>query len=126
MTRLKRQAAHARGVEAEQHCARWLETQGYTIHALRLRNAGGEIDLIASTADTLVFVEVKARVSITNALESITPTKCARLAQAAEAVLAAPESAGLAHPLPPNIRFDVIAVPPSGEPHHLIDAWRLS
>lgn len=121
----KRQAAHARGMAAEQECARLLEGKGYRILGLRVRTAGGELDLVAWDKDTLVIVEVKARLREADALESVTPAKQVRLARATEALLAEPgKIGGLAPGLAPNIRFDVMAVLPGRTPLHLQDAWR--
>lgn len=121
-----RRAAHAWGVSAEQECARYLEEQGYRVLALRVRTAGGEIDVVAAKGEFLIIVEVKARRAHMAALESITPAKRRRLARAAEALLAEPSLipgldliARTAH-----IRFDVMAVLPGQSPIHLEDAWR--
>ena len=53
----------ARGRHGEDLAHRFLRRQGYTIVArnFRTRNGAGEIDLVASESDYLVFVEVKAR-----------------------------------------------------------------
>jgi putative endonuclease len=49
------------GLAGESYAARLLESAGLVIIERRFRCKGGEIDLIARTGDTLVFVEVKAR-----------------------------------------------------------------
>ena len=66
---------------------------------------GGEIDLIMRDADTLVFVEVRQRVSMAHggAAASITPAKIRRLVCAAQVYL-------LRFPVTPPCRFDVIAI----------------
>jgi putative endonuclease len=52
-------------------------------------------------------------------LESLTPAQRVRIARGAEAWLQLnPRHADR------TLRFDVIAVPASGRPHHLHDAWR--
>ncbi len=48
------------GFLAENLTARYLEKRGYTILELNYRKPWGEIDIIASKAGILVFVEVKA------------------------------------------------------------------
>jgi putative endonuclease len=52
---------HAYGRRAESEAERHLRRKGYRILERNLRSAGGELDLVAQTGDTLVFVEVKAR-----------------------------------------------------------------
>lgn len=121
-----RQAAHALGMQAEHACAEYLRGKGYTVLAERVRTGAGEIDLVAVKDDLLVVVEVKARAAQADALESVTPAKCRRLARAAEALLADPScipGLDLAS-IPPNIRFDVMAVMPGQALFHLEDAWR--
>ena len=53
--------AYYLGLEGENIAAQYLTKEGYTILGRRQRICGIEIDIIASTADTLVFVEVKTR-----------------------------------------------------------------
>ena len=48
------------GFFAENIAARELERKGYEIVAKNYRKPWGEIDIIAKTGDTVVFVEVKA------------------------------------------------------------------
>lgn len=123
---MSRQAAHALGHSAEKIGAAYLQGKGYEILGVRVRTLAGEIDIVARSGDTLAIVEVKARASTDDALYAVTPAKQARLYAAAEALLAEPgKIAGLAERLPPNIRFDVMAVPRNGAPLHLEDAWRL-
>jgi putative endonuclease len=45
----------------EDHAARYLKKQGYRILKRNYRAAGGEIDIVASKNDALVFVEVKTQ-----------------------------------------------------------------
>ncbi len=115
----RKQAAHARGLEAEQRCAELLRAKGYEIVGVRLRTEGGELDIVARDGDALVIVEVKARRTHDAGLYAITPAKQKRLARAAAAFLA-----GLGGAAVPNIRFDVMAVGMNGAPLHLQDAWR--
>ncbi len=49
------------GVRGESIAAGALETRGFTLIARNVRTRSGEIDLIASDAAGLVFVEVKTR-----------------------------------------------------------------
>ena len=52
---------HQFGRDSESRAIRYLLDLGYTIITRNYRVRGGEIDVIALDADTLVFVEVKAR-----------------------------------------------------------------
>jgi putative endonuclease len=122
---LRKQAAYALGLVAERQAAAFLESLGYGIVGVRVRTQGGEIDLLATHGDTLVVVEVKARKQSLSALESITPSKRARIERAVEALFAEPEkNHGLDLTITPNIRFDVVVVTPDSAPHHVPDAWR--
>ena len=123
--KIRKQAAHQWGLDAEAQAAAFLRGLGYRILAERLRTVGGEIDVLAMDgADTLVIAEVKARRLLEDGLYSITPAKRRRLARAAEAVLMeADKIAGLGNTDRLNIRFDVIVITPDAAPEHLANAW---
>jgi putative endonuclease len=61
--------------------ARWYEGAGYDVLDRNWRCRDGEIDLVASRGDTLVFCEVKARASTRfgTPFEAVTPSKQRRL-----------------------------------------------
>jgi putative endonuclease len=111
---------HARGVAAEQVAAGLLERDGFTILARRVRLAPGEIDLVASRAGLLAFVEVKTRPSLAEAALSLSPRQRQRLLAAAEAWMAANPGHGAA-----GVRFDVILVDRAGQARRVRDAFRL-
>jgi putative endonuclease len=94
------------GKHAEDLACRELERRGYAILERRYRRRGGELDIIARDAETIVFVEVKAREGSTcgRAAEAVTPLKQLRMARLAVDYLA---RHGLAER---PCRFDVIAV----------------
>jgi len=126
-SRADRRAAEGTGRAAEDTAAAWLAARGWLIVDRRARgprgSGAGEIDLVAldttGTTPVLVFVEVKARPSLDDALNAVTPAQRRRLAAAAEAWLAAhPDEAGN------DVRFDVVCVLPGADPVHLADAWR--
>jgi putative endonuclease len=83
-----------------------LRLKGYRIEARNWRCPLGEIDIVASTGNTLVFVEVKARTGTRagSPEEAVTGAKQRRLVQLAQAYLA--HRGGET----PPCRFDVIAV----------------
>ena len=87
---------------AEQH----LLAKGYRIRERNFRIREGEIDLIAETDGSLVFVEVRARkgARMGTAIESLTPAKRRRLIVLAEAYGQVRED------LPEDRRIDVIAL----------------
>lgn len=118
-----RKAAEARGRRAETVAALYLRFLGWSVLARRFtsgRGSGaGEVDLIARRGDVVAFIEVKARATVAEALESLTPAQRERIARGAEAWLQVnPKHAGR------TLRFDVVAVPGGGRPVHLPDAWR--
>lgn len=88
--------------------ARWfLRFHGYRI--LKNRYITGkntnraEIDIIARRKNTIVFIEVKSRKTVTAAWDAITPYQSARLRRAAETFLINNHWVG-------GARFDVIVV----------------
>lgn len=100
--------AHQTGVLAEESAARYLESRGYAILARRYKTPHGEIDLIAQEGAVLVFVEVKARPSRTEAAHAVTARQWARLEAAALHYVA--ESALNQM----DMRFDVVLVDAQG------------
>lgn len=98
----------ARGLAAEQDARHYLEAQG-----LRLREANwycklGEIDLIMTSGDTLVFVEVRYRTprGFGDGLDSISDRKRRRIVRAATRYL---QQYRL---LESPARFDVVSIDP--------------
>ncbi len=95
----------AKGAGAEDRAAAWLRRQGYRVMARNVRNAGGELDLVACEGDTLCFVEVKARASgrFGPAVLAVDATKRRKLGRAASAYLAR-------DPWDGPVRFDVLGL----------------
>ena len=106
-----RTPAQLAGGSAEERAAEFLQRQGYALVKRNYRTRLGEIDLIVSDGEGLVFVEVRMRndAGFGNALESITPGKKRRIIAAAKHYLME-----LGHE--PYCRFDVIAIDDGGKP----------
>lgn len=115
---------NARGRRAEILAAWWLRLRGWRVVARGVtvgRGTGaGEIDLIVRRGGVLAFVEVKARPTLEQAAQAITPRQQDRIRRAALAFLGRhPELGG--HVL----RFDAVLVAPGRFPRHISDAWRM-
>lgn len=116
-----RRARHLGGLRAETLAALWLACKFYKILARRYRVRGGEIDIIARRGRTIVFVEVKARASLEEAMTAITEDKRRRLSRAASKWLSAnPWAAD--HVL----RGDAVFIAPRRLPLHLEAAMELT
>lgn len=117
--RRSREAAERHGHVAEMVAALLLVGKGYRLLSRRYKTPLGEIDLIARRGRVIAFVEVKARPTRTEALESVGRVSERRIVEAADMWLAAhPDAAGL------NLRYDMISVTPWRLPQHLPDAFR--
>ncbi len=96
----------ARGREAEELAAAFLEERGFAIldrnHAIRQ----GEVDLVAREGDVLCFVEVRSRTSEAQG----GPEETVSAAKARRVVAAATDWAARNGGLDREIRFDVVAV----------------
>lgn len=77
------------GRQGEDFAASYLESRGLAILERNFRTRAGEIDLIASSGEEVIFVEVKTRrtVGADEALESIDRRKIAQLQKMAEIYL---------------------------------------
>ncbi len=121
-----RDARHVLGTRGERAVAHHLRRQKYRIIARNYRGFTGEIDLITTQNETIVFVEVKSRTQEagTDADHTVRPDQRWRMAQAARYFL---RKAGAENR---PCRFDVATVyfPPRGRPviEHFVDAFRLS
>lgn len=95
----------ARGAQAEDLAAAFLQRAGLKVVERNYRCRFGEIDLIARDGSTLVFVEVRMRSSerFGGAAASITPAKQRKLLRAARHFLA-----GMTRT--PQCRFDALLV----------------
>jgi putative endonuclease len=119
--RPERQVAFALGLSAESRAAAFLVAKGYRIVARRWRSPVGEIDIVARRRRTLIFVEVKARLTHDDAAEAVLARQQRRIVAAAEAWLAThPDDANY------DMRFDVMLVAPKSLPRHIMAAFDAS
>lgn len=94
------------GKLGEEKAIKLLKTQGYKIIGRNFRSRYGEIDIIATESNTLVFVEVKARWNNKFGMpeEAVTPRKLNSIIKTAEYYK-------LLNPKTPELlRIDVVAV----------------
>ena len=90
----------------EETASAYLEDHGYTILGRNFHTAHGEIDIIASKASLLIFIEVKTRSSHAFAYpeDSVTRRKQAYLLSAAEEYIQSHPECG------ESWQFDLIAI----------------
>lgn len=119
---VEREKARARGTAGEWIATAYLVAKGYRILSRQYLAKGGELDIVALTPfwtqRTVAFVEVRARDSVEQAIDSITATKRQHVERAAAQFLARkPKLNKLPH------RFDLVLLAPGRWPHHIKDAW---
>ena len=104
-----------RGSAAEKAALRWLRRQGYRPLARNVVTRAGEIDLVAAEAETLCFIEIKARSGgrYGPAIAAVDRRKQRRLARAAALFLTRRPHSG-------PCRFDVLGIDAAG------DGWRFT
>ena len=93
------------GREGEYLAAKWLNRQGYEIHAINWKSSHQEIDIIATNCHFWVFVEVKTK-STSNILQpenAVNSEKQKNMIKAARRFMAKTNDNK-------KIRFDVISV----------------
>ena len=115
---LRRRKALRRGSAAEYIAAIFLMLKGYRILARRHRTRLGEIDLIARRGDLVLFVEVKARRTLIEAMEAIGHESERRIEGAADLWLSRQPDYGRL-----SMRFDMVAVLPWRWPVHVENAF---
>jgi putative endonuclease len=110
----KRRQAEQQGRRAETIAAWWLRCKGYRLLATRVRTPHGEIDLVMRRGTMILFVEVKARATMAEAHEALSPRSLSRL-RAAGAI-----SIGRFDPKNRlNHRFDAVLIAPHQFPRHI-------
>lgn len=116
--RPERVAAFRTGLSAESRAAAWLIAKGFRIVARRWRSPAGEIDIVARRRHLLIFVEVKARATLDQAAEAVTPQQRQRIAAAAEIWLAQHDVSAIT-----DIRLDAMLIAPGCLPQHIPGAF---
>lgn len=115
----KRRRAERAGRWAENHVALILRLTGHRILAQRWQSPAGEIDLIAETSKTRLYIEVKYRADEDTALDSLTWHQRQRIERAADLHM---------NRYPPrddqDVRFDIWVCRPRRWPRRIVDAWR--
>ena len=112
-----RRAAERRGRLGESVAALWLNLQGWSIVARRVRTPVGELDLIARRGRTTLFVEVKTRATGRELDFAIDEYRLSRVASAAQMLAARFARPG------DDLRIDVILLAPWSLPRHIRNAW---
>ena len=114
------QASNSTGVKYEQHALAFLKQQGLLLICQNFYCRFGEIDLIMSDQETLVFIEVRYRKNqdYGGAEASITRQKQRKIIKTAKHYLSQLESE-------PYCRFDVVAISENKEqPQWIQDAFQ--
>lgn len=116
--------AYQRGHRPEKWACFFLMMKGYIPVCLNFvvgRGTGaGEVDLIMRRGKTLVFVEVKRRPTLMDALHAITPMSQARISRTSAVFLARNPRYQTY-----QVRYDAVLMAPKCWPRHLKGAWRV-
>ena len=107
-----------RGKKAEDVACRFLEKNGLNLIERNYQCRFGEIDIIMQDSDTIVFIEVRYRQSMTygGAEASVDRNKQQKLVFTANHYIQK-------HSLSQAMRFDVVAIYPGESPHWITDAF---
>lgn len=110
----RRIKAEKRGHRSEWLAAWALRLKGWRIVEKRFKTKTGEVDLIARKRDLIIMVEVKARASLIEAMDAVTPTAQRRIEAAGDIWLARQTDFAKL-----SVRYDLIAVLPRKWPVHV-------
>ena len=100
---------YKKGIWAEYLAALIFTLKGYRVLKLRYKTPVGEIDMIAKRGRQIVFVEVKNRAHLDDALQAVTPKMARRIHKAAGHYMAHDKTAR-GHGPACSYRFDLLAV----------------
>ena len=118
MPEARRERAERQGRWAEMAALWSLRLKGYRLLAHRYKCPHGEIDLVMRRGQVTAFIEVKARRSADEAIESVTAFQARRIAAAARSWMGRDARAAREF-----CRFDIVAVSPYHWPHHVENAF---
>lgn len=106
------------GIKAEDKSCAFLIELGFDIEERNYRYKRGEIDIIASDDETMIFVEVKFRSNLSygNPEDFVSENQKRLVIEAADNFLQSIK-------WEKNIRFDIIAIDGSGNLEHFKDAF---
>ena len=118
----RRQRAERRGRVAEGFAVLALRLSGWRVLARRHRAHGGEVDIVARRGRLVAMVEVKARRTLRESADAVSPTAWRRIERAGDDWLARrPDATTL------SVRYDLVAVPtpirPWRWPRRIEGAW---
>jgi putative endonuclease len=116
--RRNREEAERHGHLAESIALWFLRCKGYRLLARRYKSPAGEVDLVMRRGQTTVFVEVKARGTVDEAVTSVTPHQSRRISGAAAFYTSRDPQAARGF-----CRFDIVAVPSYLWPSHIENAF---
>ena len=116
--RIAGKRADLSGRAAEERVVSEYQDRGYTLIATRWRGQGGEIDLIFSQDELVVFTEVKKARTIDAAIHSLRPAQMRRIHNAASEFLATMPRGQLT-----DVRFDLAAMDETGKIQLIVDAF---
>lgn len=106
------------GINAEKLAIDYFRQREFSIIATRYQTKFGEVDLIVSKDRNLSFVEVKARLTLEQAIYSLTRRQQLRIMEAAQYFLVnRPQFEKY------NLSFDLFAVDHQGLVCHYLNAW---
>ncbi|TPP09580.1 YraN family protein [Rhizobium glycinendophyticum] len=92
--------------------------KGYRILAFRYRTRAGEVDIIARRGDLVVFVEVKARKTVSSGVDAVGWEAQRRIRNASDHWISRqPDATKL------SLRYDIVVVRPWHWPTHLPGAF---
>lgn len=111
--------AEGRGKRGERLAALYLMAKFYRIRHLRFKSPVGEIDLIATNGQTLVFIEVKTRARAADLETALLAVNQRRIVRAAQYYLSK-----YPHLAQRDARFDVIFLAPGHWPRHVRNAFQ--
>ncbi len=117
-------SGYKKGHNAEKRACLFLMLKGYWPVRYNFRvgrgTGAGEVDLIMRRGRTLVFVEVKIRRTLTDALHAISPLNQARIVRTSAVFLARnPQYKTY------QVRYDAVLMAPKCWPRHIREAWRV-